>query len=90
MALVRPYNANNFVWHDKGACNKMDPSFFVPEGVEALNRAKSFCHTSGCTVREQCLAFALHTQEHGVWGGTSPGDRKRMRRQLGVSLRKTA
>ena len=34
-----------------------------------------------CPVVEECLAYALETnQEAGVWGGTSEEERRRLRR----------
>jgi WhiB family transcriptional regulator, redox-sensing transcriptional regulator len=35
---------------------------------------------AGCGVREDCLEFAVLTnQEFGVWGGTSEEERRRLR-----------
>jgi WhiB family redox-sensing transcriptional regulator len=51
-------------------------------GVEA---AKRVCKT--CEVRSLCLEYALHNRiDHGVWGGTSERERRRIlrRRRLEV------
>ena len=37
---------------------------------------------SGCRVREECLELALRNWavgQHGVWGGTVPAERERLR-----------
>ncbi len=69
-------------WRSRGACLSVDPELFFPlssvgPAVEQLNRAKSVC--TRCQVRAECLDFALATQQvHGVWGGTSEVERRRI------------
>ena len=43
--------------------------------------AKSIC--AECPVRSECLEHALYSEDgnHGVWGGTTPRERKVMRRR---------
>ncbi len=78
-------------WMTKAECRKVkdpDPIFFprIPKGVKAdYTRAKAICHV--CPVRRTCLAYAIaHRETEGVWGGRSPGERRRMpqhqRRQI--------
>ncbi len=44
-------------------------------------QAKKICQI--CPVQEECLQYALATnQSEGVWGGMSSGDRRRLRRRL--------
>ena len=70
-------------WRDVGSCRDRDPNFFHPlgKGRAALRQtevAKMICRA--CPSREPCLAFALTTgQELGVWGGTSPEERRLLR-----------
>jgi WhiB family redox-sensing transcriptional regulator len=33
----------------------------------------------GCPARAECLAYALDSEEFGVWGGTTPGQRDALR-----------
>lgn len=72
-------------WRDKAACRDLHPGLFYPVGttgpaVEQTHQAKQHC--AGCPVRERCLEYALATnQDHGVWGGASEEDRRRIRRQ---------
>ncbi len=67
-------------WRDAGSCRDSDPNLFYPLGRgraarEQAEVAKVLCRT--CPSREPCLSFALATgQALGVWGGTSPEDRR--------------
>jgi WhiB family transcriptional regulator, redox-sensing transcriptional regulator len=58
-----------------------DRLFFRGQGQSRLaNQAKAIC--SGCEVQGQCLEFALRNPEEtefGVWGGTTPSERRRLR-----------
>jgi WhiB family redox-sensing transcriptional regulator len=47
----------------------------VREAREA--KAKSIC--AECTVRQECLEFALRVHEpHGIWGGLTEAERRRL------------
>jgi WhiB family transcriptional regulator, redox-sensing transcriptional regulator len=73
-------------WQAKGACLSADPDLFFPisstgPALRQIERAKAIC--ARCTVRRECLEFAVaHDQVYGVWGGTTPEDRRRHRRRL--------
>jgi WhiB family redox-sensing transcriptional regulator len=71
--LERTYN-----WRDDAACARTDPETFYPQGhsAQAMEQAaKRVC--AGCFVREDCLDFALATDQHtGVWGGLSEVERR--------------
>lgn len=70
-------------WRSLGACAPADPDLFFPvsssgPGQRQEEEAKAFCMV--CQVRRQCLSFALATsQAHGVWGGTTEDERRRLR-----------
>lgn len=74
-------------WSDDAACLSVDPEIFFPpgEGQTAwprIDKAKSICET--CPVLELCLEFALRTNaQYGIWGGTTAGERKRIRKLEG-------
>lgn len=77
-------------WASRGACRDAEPDLFFPitsagPGLVQIAEAKAVC--ARCTVRAQCLAYALETgQDCGVWGGTSEEERRAMRAQRrGVS-----
>ena len=63
-----------------GACTEYPHSWFFPERGVEVTRAKSVCDT--CSVKSECLAYALTNGEHhGIWGGTSERERRRIRRR---------
>ncbi|HEY1157506.1 MAG TPA: WhiB family transcriptional regulator [Arthrobacter sp.] len=70
-------------WRAWSACQEEDPELFFPTGqtglaVMEIKEAKAVC--CRCLVIEQCLQWALQTdQAHGVWGGLSESDRRRIK-----------
>ncbi|MFE0189658.1 WhiB family transcriptional regulator [Streptomyces sp. NPDC059008] len=78
-----PINPN---WRDRGACKDVDPDLFFPVGSTGpallqVEEAKSVCRR--CPVLETCAAWALENREaHGVWGGMSEDDRRRIKRHM--------
>jgi len=72
-------------WRSAGACLAADPDLFFPissagPAERQVARAKEIC--AGCSVRRECLEFALsHNQIYGIWGGTTADDRERERRR---------
>lgn len=68
-------------WRDEGACRGVDPNLFFPVRGESTAAAKAVCRE--CPVRQECLEWALANNEtHGIWGGASERERKRMRRRM--------
>lgn len=66
-------------WQAYANCATADPDAFHPEKGGTTQPAKQVC--AACTVREQCLAYAIENKEHqGIWGGLSAQERKRLRR----------
>jgi WhiB family redox-sensing transcriptional regulator len=71
-------------WRAASACLNTDPDLFFPvaAGIAAskqVARALRIC--DGCTVKRQCLDFAVRSGEKdGIWGGTTPEERIRARR----------
>jgi WhiB family transcriptional regulator, redox-sensing transcriptional regulator len=72
-------------WRAASACLNTDPDVFFPVAVgsaasKQVARAMRIC--AGCTVRQQCLDFAMRSGEKdGIWGGTTPEERRRLRRR---------
>lgn len=55
-------------------------ALFPERGGDGV-KAKAIC--AGCPVRAECLDYALADVElRGTWGGTSPGERKALRRGI--------
>ncbi|MFJ3906115.1 WhiB family transcriptional regulator [Streptomyces sp. NPDC090025] len=65
-------------WVREAACRATDAENLFVEGA-AQHQAKAVC--GGCAVRTECLAHALdHRIEHGVWGGTTERERRKLLR----------
>jgi WhiB family transcriptional regulator, redox-sensing transcriptional regulator len=73
-------------WADDAACHEpsIDPELFFPVSDSApsareLAAAKAIC--AHCQVAAQCLDWALRAGESaGIWGGTTPEERRLLRR----------
>lgn len=74
-------------WMAHANCLGVDPGLFFPGRGEPTEPAKSVC--TGCVVREPCLEYALAPplQKHGIWGGMSERERRRLRRQRAQAAR---
>jgi len=66
-------------WMAQGKCRDMDPSVFFPSDGIGVQAAQRICAV--CPVKVTCLEFALADRvDHGVWGGTSERERRRILR----------
>lgn len=77
-------------WQDRAACAGMTDVMFprtnelTEDNAGVYVQARRLCAT--CTVKAPCLAYALATnQQHGYWAGTTPTDRRRLRRAAWAS-----
>jgi AraC-like DNA-binding protein len=71
-------------WLDRAACRGQDPERFFPESGEHVKAAEAKAICQGCQVRNQCLQLAVKAaggvdHDHGVFGGTLPGERSPLR-----------
>jgi WhiB family transcriptional regulator, redox-sensing transcriptional regulator len=67
-------------WQDRAACRGADVELFFPSDEAVAAAALEYC--TRCTVRAACLAFAMSVREpHGVWGGTTEVERRRVFRR---------
>ncbi len=72
-------------WRLEALCAETDPEAFFPEKGGSTRDAKRVC--TGCTVRAECLEFALANDERfGIWGGLSERERRRVRLQQRTDL----
>jgi len=60
----------------RAACQGKDPDLWFPEKGQSSTEAIAICE--GCPVRSECLE-AGKDEAFGVWGGTTPADRRRMK-----------
>ena len=67
-------------WMALGLCRMYAPSTFFPSDGVGVDVARQVC--AECPVRALCLEYALeHRIDHGVWGGTSERERRRIARR---------
>lgn len=77
----------DITWMDQGLCRKLknqptEADWYSDAGTPECQRAVAICRR--CSVAENCLKFALSTEERfGVWGGFTPAQRDALAR--GVS-----
>lgn len=67
-------------WQKRALCAETDPEAFHPDKGGSNREAKKVC--GRCDVRSQCLQAALDNDErHGIWGGLSERERRRLRKK---------
>jgi len=71
-------------WMRQGRCKDMDPAIFFPNDGVGVQVAQRIC--AECAVRQECLEYALVNRvDHGVWGGASERERRRLLRQRRIA-----
>jgi WhiB family transcriptional regulator, redox-sensing transcriptional regulator len=60
-------------------CTNFPDAYFIEElsQIAEQNLAKAACKV--CPVREECLEYALKWEQYGLWGGLTPGQRRKIR-----------
>ena len=67
-------------WMSNGNCRGQNPETFFPSDGGGVELAQRIC--AGCPVKARCLDYALHNRiDHGVWGGASERERRRILRR---------
>ena len=77
-------------WHDEAACQGHPIEWWFPAigHATAPTTRKAHAICAECPVRTECLEHAVMTPEpHGIWGGTSERERRRLRRTWGIRRR---
>jgi WhiB family redox-sensing transcriptional regulator len=84
LTWIRTHDWDVDDWRTRSACRESDPELFFPIGttgmaVEQIDVALRIC--GGCAVAQECLEFALATnQDSGIWGGRTEEDRRKLRK----------
>jgi WhiB family redox-sensing transcriptional regulator len=80
-----PFDDSPTRWMAEGNCRNYPPAMFFPSDGVGVDRARAIC--KGCPVAEKCLEYALEERiEHGVWGGCSERERRRiLKRRRGLN-----
>jgi len=64
-------------WMKDGNCRFYPPAAFFPSDGVGVDAARKIC--ADCPVAARCLEYALTERiDHGVWGGTSERERRRI------------
>lgn len=64
-------------WMARGSCREQRPALFFPNDGVGVDAARRVC--AGCPVKGPCLEYALTERiDHGVWGGASERERRRI------------
>ena len=68
--------AEDLAWQDQAACREIGGDIWFPElGENVHSKVKRVC--GACTVRTECLEYALaHDERFGIWGGKSERERR--------------
>jgi WhiB family redox-sensing transcriptional regulator len=72
-------------WMLQARCREAAPGEFFPSDGVGVDRARRIC--DDCPVKIDCLEYALtYRIDHGVWGGCSERERRRIlrRRRIGA------
>ncbi len=85
--LVEVLQIDDLSWQDLANCRGADADLFFPERGASTRQAKAICRE--CSVRTECLEFAITTGEKfGIWGGLSERERRKIRRQRAITARR--
>ncbi len=78
-------------WQEDANCRGEDPELFMPKRGVPITSARRICEE--CVVRIDCLEYALanynYDTDHGVWGGKSQQERKKIRRERAIARQAT-
>jgi WhiB family redox-sensing transcriptional regulator len=70
---------------DEALCREVGSELFFPDNHGTIAEAKKVC--SLCSVSTECLEYALTFTVEGIWAGTTPTQRNKMK---GAAYRKLA
>jgi WhiB family redox-sensing transcriptional regulator len=79
-------NIRSTRWMGQGNCRNFPPAVFFPVDGAGVDRARAIC--TSCPVVNDCLEYALSEHiDHGVWGGCSERERRRIAKRRRIALR---
>ena len=72
---------------DQANCIGIDVNMFFTEEDSSTFQEENFLKRTcaACSVKSECLDYALNHSVQGWWGGTSEVQRKRLRKQLNIN-----
>jgi WhiB family redox-sensing transcriptional regulator len=66
-------------WMKQASCVGRGELFYDEKSRIAAAKAKAICES--CSVKTECLAYALENEPLGLWGGMTANERRRLRRR---------
>ncbi|WP_423487912.1 WhiB family transcriptional regulator [Mycobacteroides sp. PCS013] len=71
-------------WAVNAVCAESTSEFFYPDEQDYITASAAKWACRRCPVRDECLQWALENDEQfGVWGATTPKERRRIKRTAG-------
>ena len=84
--LIEALVLDRLSWQEFANCSGADQDLFFPERGASTRKAKAIC--AACSVKEECLEFAITQGERfGIWGGLSERERRKIRRQRALAAK---
>jgi WhiB family redox-sensing transcriptional regulator len=81
--LIPPPDHSEQQWMLRALCRSLAASEFFPSDGVGVDKARKIC--AQCSVQPACLEYALtYRIDHGVWGGASERERRRILRRRRV------
>ena len=79
-------------WREAAACLEVtDQVSFFPNKEDLLGIAKAKAVCATCPVADECLSWAIESnQTEGIWGGHTPKERRRIRRRWLEEIKKAS
>jgi WhiB family redox-sensing transcriptional regulator len=68
-------------WSQEARCKGLPADWFYDDNYANSNNADAIKMCEGCPVKEPCKDWAIKYEEHGVWGGLTPAQRRTLRRR---------
>lgn len=70
-------------------CAKVGVDMFFQDyhgknAVSEMADLREFCST--CPLLVECAEYAIRHEQHGFWGGTTPNERRNIRKSRGIML----
>ena len=89
LASAPPDPDSETAWMADGNCRLHPPATFFPSDGVGVDKARKICRD--CPVTARCLEYALEERiDHGVWGGCSERERRRILKSRRVEAEATA
>lgn len=77
LATAEPDPDSESAWMAEGNCRLHPPATFFPSDGVGVDKARKICRD--CPVVARCLEYAIEERiDHGVWGGCSERERRRI------------